>query len=751
MDYSKFQDENFDVKDWVNNAFKNAPGNTSKDQYATTLVMKLQMFIQEVNNMIEDASQQAIQNLPRVMRDVEAVRQESALLQDQMRMVKEDIEKVEIDTAYSMQTLLRLDNIKTKMKAASDALQEADNWTTLSADVEEVFESQDIKSISAKLVGMQQSLQMLVDVPDYTERVQHLEDLKNRLEAMLSTQIVAAFNAHSLEAAQVYVKTFTDINRLPQLYKYYHKCHKNQLLQSWKSIIETNSDDAITEWLPEFYDLLLSSWHNQIKWCSQVFRQPVEIVCDLLRETLTSMDPSPQHCIVSLLQEKPDSLTVLIDLKQITDRFAKSMEVALESYTNGSLQELYIEKLVITIFSPYQRYVNKYGAFEDKFLSEELDNIRLDTSEIIDNVRLLGESVSKVFSVASTASSRCVEFTNGCGYPDCLQALESYFKKYLKEFRRVLVNLREKCKLDSASEEEDWSLFQHSLRLIQTCGDLLLRIEEFDQTVISDIMNSIGKHYQPTSSPSHKPTQRSKINPFHDYKCLLLESKDDQAAVDHLLTKLEEGDTPSVLPTVKKDMCKLSQEVHKFAFDIVFAQLKKHLSNVSNMENWTSQTGTSALLSDLPTFSLSPQEYITKIGQYLLTLPQQLEPFTMEHNPAIIVALKHGRLPFTDESAELPDHIADLWLESIARGTMHTYCEEILKIHDLSAHATKQLITDIDYLCNVLEDLDLHPSEMMKNVATLLKVPGEEYSEEAEKMPLRLTSAIASMRHLRIE
>ena len=28
------------------------------------------------------------------------------------------------------------------------------------------------------------------------------------------------------ETAQMYFKIFTDIDRLPQLYKYYHKCHK---------------------------------------------------------------------------------------------------------------------------------------------------------------------------------------------------------------------------------------------------------------------------------------------------------------------------------------------------------------------------------------------------------------------------------------------------------------------------------------------------------------------------------------------
>ena len=44
---------------------------------------------------------------------------------------------------------------------------------------------------------------------------------------------------------------------------------------------------------------------------------------------------------------------------------------------------------------------------------------------------------------------------------------------------------------------------------------------------------------------------------------------------------------------------------------------------------------------------------------------------------------------------ELPEHLADLWLESVARGTMHVYAEQILKIHELTEHATKQLITDI--------------------------------------------------------
>ena len=50
--------------------------------------------------------------------------------------------------------------------------------------------------INIKLCQCFQS--MLAHCGDYEERCQHLETLKNRLEAILSPQLVSAFNTHSL-------------------------------------------------------------------------------------------------------------------------------------------------------------------------------------------------------------------------------------------------------------------------------------------------------------------------------------------------------------------------------------------------------------------------------------------------------------------------------------------------------------------------------------------------------------------------
>lgn len=45
---------------------------------------------------------------------------------------------------------------------------------------------------------MQQSLKILTDVPDYADRVSRLETLKNRLEALMSPTVIAAFNTQDV-------------------------------------------------------------------------------------------------------------------------------------------------------------------------------------------------------------------------------------------------------------------------------------------------------------------------------------------------------------------------------------------------------------------------------------------------------------------------------------------------------------------------------------------------------------------------
>jgi len=125
--------------------------------------MKLQLYVQQVNGALEETSQSVLSSLPRILRDTQLLQQETLALREKMVAVKQEIAKVgtlnffkylswwvvitlenieiqiEKDTASSMATLEKIDRIKTELQTAKQGLHEADNWTVLANDVEEVW------------------------------------------------------------------------------------------------------------------------------------------------------------------------------------------------------------------------------------------------------------------------------------------------------------------------------------------------------------------------------------------------------------------------------------------------------------------------------------------------------------------------------------------------------------------------------------------------------------------------------------
>ncbi|XP_030066947.1 conserved oligomeric Golgi complex subunit 7 [Microcaecilia unicolor] len=767
MDFSKFLDDDFDVKSWVNGAFpmlqKETPGKV--DGYAATLVMKLQLFIQEVNNAVEETSHQALQNMPRVLRDIEALKQEASFLKEQMILVKEDIKKFEQDTAQSMQVLVEMDQVKSRMQIAADSLQEADKWSTLSADIEETFKTQNVAVISAKLMSMQSSLAMLVDTPDYTEKCVHLEALKNRLEALASPQIVATFNTQSVDQAKVFVKVFTEMERVPQLLAYYYKCHKVQLVSVWQELCQ--SDLTLDRQLTEFYDTLLGSWHLQLQWTTQVFKNPHEVVTVLLIQTLAAMVPSVLVCLTSSVEKasQESKLNTLLDLYQTTMHFAKGLEAAILPHLR-EYNLVKVTELVEAVYGPYKPYQLQYGELEESHLLIHISAVPLEHGEVLDCVQELSQSVGKLFSLCSGAMERCIKLTEGLGACGLLKALTSVFTKYVADFTNTLQSIRRKCSLDSilpdSHFQEDWQAFQSSVRIIATCGELLHQFGDLEQQLGNRILATAGKYLSDSYSPrSLSGVQETSVldkknvakNPWQEYNYLLKENPVENASLMEILYTLKEKGTSgnSLLATSRSALTRLNQTAHHLAFDSVFLRIKQQLLQVSKMEIWSLTGMGETLTGDLPTFSLTPLEYISNIGQYIMSLPLHLEPFVTQEDSNLELALHAGKLPYPPEQGdELPelDNMADYWLGSIARATMQTYCEVILQIPELSLHSTKQLITDIDYLINVMDALGLQPLRMLQNIVNLLKVKPEEFRQTAKTFPRRLTSSIAAMRNI---
>ncbi|KAK0159641.1 hypothetical protein PV327_010735 [Microctonus hyperodae] len=742
MDVAAFSDDNFDVKEWINKTFKSTEAQDDKDGFVSSLVSKLQLYVQQVNGSLEETSQSVLSNLPRILRDTQLLQQEAIALKDKMIIVKDEIVRVEKNTALSMVSLENIDRMKTDLQLAKERLHEADNWTVLANDVEEVFESGDVENIAIKLFSMQKSLTMLINATDYEEKKLQLEGLKNRLEAITSPQVVQSFTQNNYDKSKYYVEIFRKIDRLPQLLKYYHNCVKVSLLQEWRKIIEQFHDNTntIAYSLHLFYDKLLSEWQNQLRYFNQIFSlTKIDNLIDIYSDLLRNLDPSLTDCIqLSLKQhESPMQLTILMELKQITRNFSNnlntSIDITLKS-TNELSDSNKLLQLAQAIYSPYITFISKYNIYETALLSQQLNSINCNHDDLSDIINSMSLSVSKVIDYSLEANKRCKLFTNGCNYHGLLKALNNFFKQYIEKYNYCLKQIERRM-----SKHEDWNLFQMCLTLLQTIGELLVQIEQFEKTLVINIVEVNNK------------LSSSTISEFKQYKILLL-TQAGRNELNELILSLQNNDT-TILNSIKKLIYKLCGDLHRTTYEVIFAPIYTQLMFIQKAPAWSNNinndTGNDNIMNlnaDLPDFSFAPQEYITQVGQYLMTLPQHLEPFLLRDNPSLMYALKAADTQYTTGSSE--SSFTDILLGIIAKGTCQMFQDQALSISELNSSACKQLATDIDYLGNVLDELGLSLSINLQQMSLLLRLTVDDYLTGSVGCNARIVAAIRQMRNI---
>ncbi|KAG8232849.1 hypothetical protein J437_LFUL012653 [Ladona fulva] len=191
-------------------------------------------------------------------------------------------------------------------------------------------------------------------------------------------------------------------------------------------------------------------------------------------------------------------------------------------------------------------------------------------------------------------------------------------------------------------------------------------------------------------------------------------------------------------------------EVYNTTLGAIYTPIEAHLKQVSKSSPSDGVVRRSAG-PDVPDFGFAPQEYITQIGQYLMTLPQHLEPFLPREQTT------GGTLPWSGCSDLLPaidggegvvGDLAEALLSGVTRATCKQFSEFILGLPVLGSDAARQLATDIDYLGNVLEELGLTLSEPLRQIALLLRLPAEEYLTGSTGCAPRLVAAVRQLRNL---
>ncbi|XP_066248690.1 conserved oligomeric Golgi complex subunit 7 [Euwallacea similis] len=724
MDISSFSNDNFEIKEWVNETLKTGETQDKKDaNYTMGLVMKLQLYVQQVNNSLENSSQQVLASLPKIIRDAKLLQQEALVLKEKMGQVKQEIIQIEQDTKKSINAIEKLDKMKNKLTVAKQGLHESDNWTILVNDLEEIFDSKNIEAISNKILGMQNSLKLLVNVADYEDRKLQLEGLKNRLEAIASPVIVQAFTSSDTDQSAKFVYIFSCIRRVPELMKYYHNCHRDVLVKKWRSLLETEQDETITQLLCNYCNILVSNWHTQTKWFNQVFstENATNTLIGIYIDVLGSLDPSLNECIDAALKQVPDKLSLLQDVKQVTKQFAENMFNVIKQTSN---EEKKVEQLLKAIYDHMVVYVCKYSTYEQTNLIKQLNSLNCMKEELPDTIQSLGLSVNQILDYALQAKKRCQQLTENCGVCGLLIALRAYFSSYAGLYRVALRQIDRSKRL-----KENWNTFQLCFSLLQYSGEVLLKVQQLEKELTLIVL------------------ELNKSTGLVKFKNLLLD-KESLKEYESLIKCVTEGTQLSLLDYVTKEFNKLCTDIHHTTYQLVFAPISTHLDTVSTADTWTQFDGSSLHNNtDMPDYSFSPQEYITQIGQYLMELPQHLEPFLFKENPALACALKSIDQEYFD-APDTEGALAQVFLQIVARGTCNNFCDKILSMASLSQPASRQLAHDINYLNNVLQDLGVSISENLRQISALLKIPSDQYQVQSLGYSAKYVSTIRQIRNI---
>ena len=86
--------------------------------------------------------------------------------------------------------------------------------------------------------------------------------------------------------------------------------------QLWSSL--HSNDKPLVNYLSSFYDELLSKWHSEYSWASQVFPDPLGMLSCVFSEGVESLHPPLVQCLNVAIQAAAQPLKTLIQLRQVS-------------------------------------------------------------------------------------------------------------------------------------------------------------------------------------------------------------------------------------------------------------------------------------------------------------------------------------------------------------------------------------------------------------------------------------------------
>lgn len=473
-------------------------------------------------------------------------------------------------------------------------------------------------------------------------------------------------------------------------------------------------------------------------------------------------------------------LEALIELHNVTGNFARNIQ---HLFSDSDIQVLM--DTLKAIYLPYESFKQRYGQMERTVLSSEISAIDLRGAsmkllgiqgvEISETVRRMEESIPQVIMLLEAAVERCISFTGGSEADELVLALDDIMLQYISSLQENLKSLRAVCgvdpnsfvskkdlaerkdggsqarKADLTSNEEEWSFVQGALQILTVSDCLTNRCSVFEASLRATL-SRLSTNLSVSSFGSG--LDKSQLHFFDDdgsgefsmagkaaLDLAVVRLADAPEKARKIFNLLEQSKDPRfhALPVASQRTTAFADAVNELVYDVLISKVRQHFNDVSRLQIWSSVEEPTAF--HLPSFSAYPQSYVTNVGEYLLTLPQQLEP------------LAEG---ISDSNADDAQFFATEWMFKVAEGATALYMEQLRGIQYITDRGAQQLSVDIEYLSNVLSALSMPIPPILSTFHSCLSAPRDQLkdmvkSESTDELDMPTAKLVCKMRRVQFE
>ena len=610
----------------------------------------------------------------------------SVTLKSDLDQVQIELSKIQIENdAATMSKLLQINELKSRMQQTSTSLKEADNWSTLSREMESVIQTSDLNVISSKLICMQKSLRILTNVPDYADRVRKLNEFKSTFIQAISPKLSGLFSSTAASQSELerYVQIFNDLDKIDSLKEIHQESVCHQLVVEWQKTKNLSLKDTIIDWLNSYFDQITATLVSQIK-IIQLFTDDRKECGDLLVALFIDLFNKINDDLIKHLNEFVELnesnfanlINSLILAKTLFDRLSKSMYGSLVKL-NPETADDQSKQLFVLINTPYKLALRRYFKIEQQMLAVNFNEIQ--TSQ-------LTEYVTKTFQIARDSEKRCYLLTNSVYLPKFISLIELNFDRSIEHFQSLVNSIQ----IEDEQRTPDWNQFQSAFFYLQSIGDFMVQFDCFQQQIFNswlDLKNKIDRYE----------------TIVHTFSLLYL-NLDEQAT----LNSIQLGSSDQLFSNCSNRLRTVCNDMLTLVLSIPISFINSHLSQIEQTFSQTNYLNFSHQENEeVFRLSLTPNEYITQIGQYLLTIPQHIEHFIIQENISLKCVFKHFDQSKFIQTVIQTDDVAEFFLNILIEKIVQLFIKRIQTLNLTNRKDQLHLIADIEYLNEVIDDLGL--------------------------------------------